>query len=76
MRLVLRHNLVEDGNGTPYQTRVSALGDNGEHVVVAVLQDRADLLRGAGFRNQLPLAAVLAHPIPIERFHIIRCCVT
>ncbi|CRK12468.1 hypothetical protein BN1708_010508 [Verticillium longisporum] len=65
-------DLVEDGDRAANEAGVAALGHDGKLVVVAVLEDLADLLRRGRLEQELALAAVLAHPVLVESLEVFR----
>lgn len=65
-----QHNLVKYGHGAADEARVAALRHDRQHVLAAVLEDIADLLRAVGPQHQLRLAQVLAHPVRVVALEV------
>ncbi|KAI6772339.1 hypothetical protein HG530_003297 [Fusarium avenaceum] len=63
-------NLVENGDGASHEACISSLGHDSQTLLVAVLEDAANLVSGAGPEHQLGLALVLVHPILVVRLKV------
>jgi hypothetical protein len=70
--LQIDDNLIENGDGATDETGVATLRNNGKHVVIAVLQDLAELFLVARLQYKLGVATKFTHPVTVEWLNIIR----
>ena len=62
--------LVAEGHATANEAGVTALRNDADSAIIAVLHDVADLLCGLWAEDGGGLAMVLAHPVIVERVEV------